>query len=331
MRGMGLFLALSLTATFPLSGFAQEAEEEAEAEQLDDEAAEFLAGEEEPAPEGTGEADPAASPQSDPTPGTTDSGSGDIDDGDEAFLQGTEQPEIAGPEEEQGIGREEPEGMRFWMVGLRYRMMMVPGWLLNLFFDFPGMTDNELGGPFMLNQAVGVEFSTRRNNFSITGSVWWSGYFSIQTNRSGDSREFLAIEEGDPDDPEFMESTMSVMFFTADFVYTFPILDWFGITLGGGLGMGVVFGDLIRTEAYLDGGEYQKCVGEQNPDSQMCERRGGADDGYYGTSDSRVWPVVPWVNLIVGLRFKPMRHFEINVDGGVGLGFFWGVRASYIF
>lgn len=250
----------------------------------------------------------------------------------EAFLTGTEQAEIEAPEEEEGIGWEEPPDMRFWMVGIRYRTIFVPGWLLNAFFDFPGTESDQLSGPFIANHAAGVEFTTRKNNFSITGAVWWAGFWSAEAGQAYEPRAFLAMEEGDPTDPEYIESTISLLMFTADFVFSTMFTDWFGITYGAGLGVGInLGGEVIRTEAAVEGGEYVRCAGPGVPDGSYCEARGGADDGYYGTADTRVWPVYPWVNLLLGLRFKAFRHLEVNVDGGVGLGFLLGFRVNYIF
>ena len=67
----------------------------------------------------------------------------ELDEGAQAFLAGEEEaPEIEAPVEEQGIGREEPPNMAFWMVGGRWRMIMIPRWLLGAFFDLP--SDSQL-------------------------------------------------------------------------------------------------------------------------------------------------------------------------------------------
>ena len=321
MKRIGWFLlALNVAAAFPNAAGAEEAAEP----RLDPAAAAFLAASE----PGEGEA---------PAPSAPAPAGEAPDEGAEAFLSGTEQPEIEAPVEEEGLGWAEPADMRFWMVGARYRTIFVPGWLLNLFFDFPQWPNDETAGPFMANQAAGVEFTTRRNNFSITGAVWWAGYFSSEIGQSYRPRTFVANEQGDPDDPEFIESTISLLLFTADFVFSTMFTDWFGITYGAGFGLGVkVGGGLIRTEAYPDRSAptgFTPCSGPNDPADPggFCEARGGVDDGYYGTEDSRVWPIYPWVNILLGLRFKAFRHLEINVDGGIGIGFLMGFRVNYIF
>jgi len=257
---------------------------------------------------------------------------GQVDPEAAAFLSGTERPEIEAPEQERGVGWDEPPDMRFWMVGVRHRTIFVPGWLLNAFLDFPESPGDDLAGPFFANQAVGLEFTTRKNNLSIVGSIWWAGYWSAEAGRSYEAREFLASEEDKTEDPEFIRSSLSLLLFSADFIFSTMFFDWFGITYGAGLGLGITLGEVTRTEAYPSGdGGHEHCVDAGNPRADYCEPRGGEDDGYYDTRESRVWPVFPWVNFLLGLRFKPFRHMEINVDGGVGLGFLLGMRANYIF
>lgn len=240
---------------------------------------------------------------------------GESDDDAEAFLAGDEEgPLIEAPEEEEGIGWDEPPEMRFWMVGARWRMIMVPDWLLDAFMDFPA---NGIQPPSVtINQAAGIEFTTRKNRFSITGAVWWAGY---------NSNVFIANEAGTTGDPEYIESSINLLMFTVDFVHSYMFNDWIGITYGAGLGLGVkLAGGLERNEAYRDEGEFARC--ERGTADSLCE-----SDGYYNENDPNVWPVYPWINILLGIRFKVFRHLEINVDGGVGLGFLFGARVNYIF
>ena len=41
--------------------------------------------------------------------------------------------------------------------------------------------------------------------------------------------------------------------------------------------------------------------------------------------------VIPWINFLAGMRFKPHRNVHIYVDGGFGIGFQVGTRVGYIF
>ena len=253
-----------------------------------------------------------------------------LDSDAQAFLAGEEQaPEIEAPEEEEGIGWEEPQDMRFWMVGARWRMIMVPQWLLDAFFDFP--EPGLLPRSVIVNQAFGLEFTTLKNNFAITGAVWWAGYDA--------HGEFVANEAGETDDPEWIDSDMHLLWFTANFTYNLMFANWVGMTFGAGLGLGVVLtGHVHRHEAYPDSdaehGSHGRCdsagnagAGAPAGSDVFCEN----DGGHYNAFEDDVWPVYPWIDILIGFRFKVFRHLEINVEGGVGLGFIFGLRASYIF
>lgn len=322
-RGVAGLLVVLVGVFAPALTAAQEGEELSAEEQA------FLAGGEEGEPsegeaeEGTdGEAAEGATAEGGETGDTGEAETpSDVDDEDAAFLAGEEEaPEIEAPEEERGIGWNEPADMRFWMVGARWRMIMVPEWLLDAFMDFPsgGIRPESV----TVNQAAGLEFTTRKNRFSIIGGIWWAGY-STDT--------FIAEEAGQTGDPEYIRSDINLLMFTVDFVHSYMFTDWIGITYGAGLGLGVkVAGDLHRHEARPNDERtgYVRCASPGDGSDGLCEND---QDGYYNETDDRVWPVYPWINLLIGIRFKVFRHLEINIDGGVGLGFLFGARVNYIF
>jgi hypothetical protein len=322
-------MACLLAAVVGASGsaaFAQEAPEEggeasvggaegAAPVDADAEAQEFLAG---------GTAEEAAEGDASESPTGDESA--------DRFLAGeNDAPLIEAPAEEEGTGWEEPEDMRFYMVGARWRLLMIPRWLLGAFFSFPSESSGQqLPATVTVNQSAGLEFSTRRNNFNIVAGVWWAGYFS-QSDYADDLGDgwFIAEEAGSSDDPEFIRSRIHLLMFTVDFLYSPMFTEWFGIYVGGGLGLGVNLagsdGGLDRDEAIgPSGGPYDRCG---TPTGGVCE----SDGFYYPATEDDIWPVYPWINILVGLRFKVFRHLEINVDGGVGLGFMFGARVNYIF
>lgn len=261
--------------------------------------------------------------------GEGETGATGEDAGAQAFLSGQETetaPEIAAPEQERGIGREEPHDMSFWEVGARWRLIMVPRWLLDAFVDFPGeVSGRQLPRSVIVNQAAGGEFTWRRNRLSIIGAVWWAGYFT----QSDDDGWFVANESGTTDDPEFIKSEIHLLLFTVSFMHSYMFTDWVGITYGGSVGVGVnLHSDhgtgLYRHEARGTGVPYSRC---ESLSGGLCET-----EGYlYPDQEDDVWRAYPWIDLMLGLRFKPFRHMEIDVEGGVGLGFMFGLRVNYIF
>jgi hypothetical protein len=313
---------LVIAALATASGVAR-AEQAVDDETAAQPAAAEEGGEQQPAAE-AGEQQPAA-----------ETGETGEDADAQAFLSGHETeaaPEIAAPEQERGIGREEPPDMHFWEVGARWRMIMVPRWLLNAFFDFPGIESGaQLPRSVIVNQAAGGEFTWRHNRLSIIGAIWWAGYYTQSQDTSGEATDgwFVANESGTTDDPEFIRSRISLLLFTVSFMHSYMFTDWVGITYGGSVGLGInLHSDhgtgLYRHEAEGSGSPYARC---ESASGGLCESEGY----YYPAQEDDVWRAYPWIDLMLGLRFKPFRHMEIDVEGGAGLGFLFGLRVNYIF
>jgi len=91
----------------------------------------------------------------------------------------------------------------------------------------------------------------------------------------------------------------------------------------GGLG-GDGEGGFIRSEATASSDHFRPCT-----------VLNGADDCNEGEELNEVYDlptkIIPWVNFLFGLRFKPHRHVAIYADAGFGIGFQTGLRAEYIF
>ena len=139
---------------------------------------------------------------------------------------------------------------------------------------------------------------------------------------------------------------------------------WLAATYGVGLGLGVVLGEVRRTEAtpptgpYADGDEtptdgYVHC--QYDPDDPrwttpfcepMCDEESLADGscppralaseegdlrGFYETKEDRIPPVLPWVDVLLGLRILPHPNFQIDLQGGFGVGFLFNAKLAYRF
>ncbi|HEY5961622.1 MAG TPA: hypothetical protein VIV60_33915 [Polyangiaceae bacterium] len=211
----------------------------------------------------------------------------------------------------------------YYFVGVRYRGMVLPKFMMTLFGD---------GGTSVYINGIGPEFTVRKNNFEYVLSAWWAGY-------SMPSTRFRAA--GDPPDGwEYVKSSLNVMYLTSDFNWTSQITPAFGLNLGLGAGVGLVWGDLNRNEAYQDGsGNWHRCVG---PGSQN-----GADvHGYCNPSSNKdaqydynekSWAnggskpnVFPWLALQTGVRIKPHRNFMARIDLGWAItGPFFGISGNY--
>ncbi len=222
----------------------------------------------------------------------------------------------------------------YYFVGAFYRQIFIPQFLLNLF------TDLSSGSNF---PAFGAELTYRKDGFDIVGSLWLA--------RPEGNGPFRA--NGDPlQDTEIVVTDLWTVFISGTFLWSTDITDWFAIEYGVGVGLGIVIGDVYRTEAYptADGG-YAPCAGPGNPASappgycgpaatpdsrrmQLCQdgteqyncREGQWSDG------GNVPNIVPWLAIPhLALRFKPIKQLMMRVEGGFGLGFFMGASAAYGF
>ncbi|MCB9597172.1 MAG: hypothetical protein H6719_30895 [Sandaracinaceae bacterium] len=249
---------------------------------------------------------------------------------------GDEQAEIADEEtREEYRDSTDPielEDTDYFFLGAFGRAVIIPGFIQGLFVD---------GGIDGFNPGVGLTFNWRRNNFNVIANVWWNnaqadGYFRA----AGDPRT----------DTEFIDVNLGVVFVNAEFLWSFPVVDWFAVELGFDLGVGFIYGELVRTEAYEStpgSGNFQACSGPGDgtpgycepavPTSQPCYDSNG---GHYNCAEPNWFTpggdtpfLFPWVGLPhIAVRFKPVHQFQIRIDGGYGLyNFFFGGSASYGF
>ena len=224
---------------------------------------------------------------------------------------------------EAGSSAVELPGQTYYGVGLRYRAIIVPKFMMNLFGD---------GGRTVLAHGIGPEFTVRKNAFEYEFSALFSSY-------AMDPTPFKASSD-DRNAWEIVESKIKILYLTADFVWSQDFSPEFAFNYGVGAGFGLVWGDLKRTQAYPGAGAndstgagYQPCAAQFTPDPAFC----GDDNKHYGGYTEPSWanggskPVIfPWLALQTGLRYKPHRNFVARFDAGFGTsGFFLGLGADY--
>ena len=273
-------------------------------------------------------ADSMQAPREEPEPIPADgsAGTGDPSLADEQALQseGDNRPEA---ERDSTDPFEDPhEG--YYFVGLMYRHIVVPKFIQNLFVD---------GGTTVSNPGFGAQFEYRKDNFSIIGNVWWQDFGFVGPYRAP------ADVEGDT---EMINSTWSSVFLSASFLWSTPLSDIFAIEYGIDVGLGAVFGDGVRTEAFSnDGGDnYAACSGPGDPrDTSGVGYCGspsvadGENGEHYGVV-ARKWSdgsgsvpnIVPWLGIPhIALRIKPIHQVQIRIDAGFFGGFWFGAGLSY--
>lgn len=220
----------------------------------------------------------------------------------------------------------DPEAFQF-ELGVRGRMLVVPKFLINA-FGVQGGRDVVVGG-------VGVEGGMAKGSFEVLTSVWYAGYSLQNTPFKG---------PGDGNEAwEIIRSNLGMVYVTADLLWRNQITHGWHWYLGTGLGVGFVTGTLQRNEAYWTNGASPFVPGNPSTDLAPCLAPGApsplecpgppSNDNKYDLSNnttSAAWPIYPWINFQVGLRYQPIQQFIARLDLGVGSSGFWlGIGADY--
>ena len=228
---------------------------------------------------------------------------GEEGSGDEAFLEGKEKPDIPPPAADKSASLEEDPKKWYFGIGGRIRMHIVPA----SFYRF-----KVVGAYDEVGYGVGIDGTFRLKGLDIVPSVW----FHDVSHKNAKMKE-----HGDPEwEKELVINDMRLIMITCDFLQSVRILSWLQFFYGAGVGLGIPVTRIKRWELESDG---SKCSGPR-PGDNWCD-----EGGSYGEKDP--WPVYPYLNILVGLRFKPIPNFVADFDFGIGTGIIIGARASYIF
>lgn len=241
------------------------------------------------------------------------------------------EPSAVAPDKDSGLVADaeaggspvELPGKTYMFVGARYRAIIVPKFMINLFGD---------GGTNVLVHGFGPEFAIRKNAFEYNLSIWYAGY-------GLENVAFKAKDDG-VNAWELVDSDIKSIFITADFLWSQDFTPEFALNYGLGGGFGIIFGDLSRVQAYPGpngdgntGENFLPCNGVGDPRADYCD---DSNDHYAGFkepswADGGSKPILfPWFVLQTGLRYKPHRNFAARLDAGFGTsGFFIGVGADY--
>lgn len=217
----------------------------------------------------------------------------------------------------------EEQGKTYRFVGARYRAIIVPQFMLNLFAD---------GGTTVVVHSFGPEFAIRKDGFEYNLGAWLAFYSMDDTPFKGKSDDNTAWE--------IVSASTKIFYLTSDFMWTHQFSPEWGLNYGVGAGLGIVFGDLHRNQSYPTNGDinsdpstWAKCAAVGNPNAVTCNN----NNDHYGNYTEASWfgggskPVFfPWLTIQTGVRFKPSHSFAGRLDVGFGTsGFFFGLGGDY--
>lgn len=213
-------------------------------------------------------------------------------------------------------------------VGMRFRNVILPKFMLGLFAD---------GGSTVNVFMFGPEFSTRKDHTEFDFALQFADY-------SMNPALFKGQSDG-PDSWEEVSSSLKALYLTLDLLYDVPIDDKgkLSFLFGGGVGLGFVAGNLYRNQVTpkTDGGSidpedtatWKRCDGP-NPQNAYCDDK----NDHYGEYTESSWAnggskpfIFPWISIPqLSLRYKPIKQLQTRVDTGFSLtGFFFGLSAGY--
>ncbi len=204
-----------------------------------------------------------------------------------------------------------------FMVTPRIRAIVVPDFILGAWFDEHASHWDEGS-----NLAYGFDFVWRKvGDFEISTALEYADLSmpSAFWQESGDQ----------PSDAEFTEVDMQLLSLVFSAYWYWDVEEWFAPYVGGGIGGGVVLGDIVRYEP-RQGSTCRGGLGGSTsfaPNSCFNDS-GGPDPSQIDVDNPDVEedipPVVPMVNLTGGLRFNMGEHGVAKLEVGFYDYFFAG-------
>ena len=232
----------------------------------------------------------------------------------------------------------EKPGKTYYYIGLRYRMNVVPKFMINLFVD---------EGATVFSNTLGLELDMRKDGFSFIPAVSYVEYGTgdILFKEKGKDASIAGNWSN-------INSGLKAIYITADLLWSSKLHKNVDFEYGAGFGLGILTGGLETSWVYKDnsanaayrakdGSGYSPCItpGQGGPGSG-CNR---ADHQNANVDKVNHYSEPSWANggskpnvflhLAVpqfGLRFKAAKEFEGRVGIGFSLtGFWFGFSGNY--
>jgi hypothetical protein len=212
-------------------------------------------------------------------------------------------------------------------VGVRLRSVWIPKSVLQLFVT------RAAGGA--QNYGIGVDLTRRRGttelqlgfefeHVNISQGVWINRNDDVA---KGDEADYVLS----PDDST--GSGKNFGWFTMEFTFLnhAEITRWLALRYGGGLGLGVLIGEIDHYNILCGPG-----ASNAMPEPGCVPPRFQGTGSYSEGRETLVkydlgTPVFPVVNAILGLQFRASDRVTINLEGGIRTLPFFGISSSMFF
>jgi hypothetical protein len=203
------------------------------------------------------------------------------------------------------LAQERPFDME---VGLRGRYMAVPNGIIDSFV-FSHKDDAFPDRPSIWGVSGGLEFVIRNQNAN--------GIFYVEYLFSGIKEGYWDDVESPPDFDDgsyLVPERLGLVNLGANGAYEIHANSWFSFLFGGGLGLGILTGQLTEWEPGEDGsGESDNTDPDCGPTEPAYDRKDHcADDGALGLP-----PVVPLVDMFLAVRFHMGDRATLRLEGGL--------------
>lgn len=192
-------------------------------------------------------------------------------------------------------------------VQIRLRRVHIPKGLIELFVDTAPAGAAHTG--------IGADFVRRKGSFEFNVGFEWES-LSIEDGVWIDKGDTIPADEAD-----FLEfDGFGWVTFDASFVWSTPVHEKVRIRYGAGVGLGIVLGEILRTDYACTSSDVDSCTLRTNPPAE--NNKEPEDD---------IPPVFPVINVLAGVQIRPVPNMAINLEAGLRTAPYFGTTIGYFF
>jgi hypothetical protein len=229
------------------------------------------------------------------------------------------------------------ETQQKYALGWRLRYIFVP----NTFFQ-PYLQNSTQ----MNSVSTAMEFIYRKDTYDVVTSLDFS-YLNV------DDGNWLSNNHDPSLDTHYLQFR-NLSFLSVDVSiighHTWAGAPWFELRYGAGVGLGVVFGDVLTTNngtqcTAANAGDTNQCypvsptvgpirLNQPDTESKLQKTEGGGTDTaqtpHRHVSQDK-WPAAPVINILIGAKFRLHPHVSLQVELGFRDAMFFGTGLHYWF